>query len=257
MKVNFPSLAKSVKAGFVRRSPEILTGLGIAGMIGTVVWSVKSTPKALTLIEEKKKELDVEKLTPTETIKTTYKCYIPAAVTGAVSVACLIGANSVNSKRNAALAAALTISENSMKEYSSKVVEELGEKKEKAIRDEIAKDKIEKDPVSEKEVIVTGKGDVLCYDTISGRYFKSDIDKIKRIQAELNQRLILENYISMNEFYYEIGLPSIKIGDDLGWNVNDGTIDISFSSQLADEGTPCLVVDFSYFAPRYDYRGLM
>ena len=98
--------ARDVRTSLSRHSPAILMGIGIAGMVTTTVVAVKATPKALRLIEEKKQELDVESLTPVETVKAAWKCYIPAAVTGAVSIACLIGSNSVNTKRNAALATA-------------------------------------------------------------------------------------------------------------------------------------------------------
>ena len=62
-----------------------------------------------------------------------------------------------------------------MKEYQAKVVETLGEAKARKIKDEIAKDKVKNDPISNKEVIITGKGDMLCYDVLSGRYFKNNI----------------------------------------------------------------------------------
>ncbi len=252
-KLNPSNIVKSVRTVISKRSPEILTGIGIAGMITTTVMAVRATPKALALIEDKKIENDTDKLTPVETIKATWTCYIPAAVTGTLSVACLIGANSVNARRNAALATAYTLSESALKEYQEKVIETIGEKKEQTVRDAIAKDKIDRDPVSSKEVIITEKGNTLCYDSISGRYFKSDIDKLKKVENELNRRMRDEMYISLNEFYYEIGLNPISIGDDLGWNIDHGYIELNFSSQLADEGTPCLVIDYRV-APRYEYN---
>lgn len=95
----------------------------------------------------------------------------------------------------------------------------------------------------------------LCYDAVSGRYFKGDIEKIKKAECELNRQMRDEMYISLNDFYYEIGLDNIKLGDELGWNIDDGYIDLSFSSQLASDGTPCLVIDYT-IAPRYDFRNL-
>lgn len=254
-KLNLNKIAKSVRTVIVKYSPEILTGIGITGMITTTVMAVKATPKALMLIEEKKIDNDVDKLTPIETVKAAWTCYVPATITGCMSIACLIGASSVNARRNAALATAYTLSETALKEYQEKVVETIGEKKEQVVRDAIAKDKIDKDPVSSKEVIITEKGNTLCYDVISGRYFKSDIEKLKRVENELNKQMINDMYISLNEFYYEIGLSSIDIGDDIGWNIDKGFIDFSFSSQLADNGTPCLVLDYR-IAPQYDFRKL-
>ena len=103
-----------------KHSPEILTGLGIAGMITTTVFAVRATPKALRLIEERKKQEDVTKLTPIETVQTCWKCYIPSVVIGAASTACIIGATSVSARRHAALATAYALSESSMKEYQEK-----------------------------------------------------------------------------------------------------------------------------------------
>jgi hypothetical protein len=252
-KPKLSSISKGIRGAITKHSPEILTGIGIAGMITTTIMAVRATPKALILIEERKEEIDVDKLTPIELIKTTWTCYIPAAITGGLSIICLIGASSVNARRNAALATAYTLSESALKEYQEKVIETIGEKKEQTVRDAIAKDRIDKNPVSSREVIITEKGNTLCYDAISGRYFKSDIDKIKKAENELNRRMRDEMYISLNEFYYEIGLNPIGIGDDLGWNIDHGYIELSFSSQLADEGTPCLVIDYQV-APRYEYN---
>lgn len=246
----------SLKTAIKKHSPEILTGIGIAGMITTTVMAVRATPKALILIEERKEEIGAEKLEAMDMVKTTWACYIPAAITGTLSVACLIGASSVNARRNAALATAYTLSESALKDYQGKVIEMFGEKKNEAVKDAVAKDKVEKNPVVTREVIITEKGNTLCYDAISGRYFKSDIEKIKKAECELNRQMLDDMYVSLNDFYYEIGLDSVKLGDELGWNVDSGYIDLSFSSQLASDGTPCLVIDYSV-APRYDYRNLL
>ncbi len=252
-KPNVSKIVSDVRKGVKKHSPEILTGVGIAGMITTTVLAVKATPKALVLIEDKKKELDVDSLNAKEVVQAAWPCYIPAALTGAVSVACLVGASSVNVRRNAALATAYTLSESALKEYQEKVVETIGEKKEQSVRDAIAKDKVEKNPVTNREVILTEKGNTLCFDTVSGRYFKSDIDKLKKVENELNRQMISEMYISLNEFYYEIGLDGISVGDELGWNIDNGYIDLQFSTQLATDGTPCLVIGYMV-EPRYDYR---
>lgn len=246
----------SLKTAIKKHSPEILTGIGIAGMITTTVMAVRATPKALILIEERKEEIGAEKLEAMDMVRTTWACYIPAAITGTLSVVCLIGASSVNARRNAALATAYTLSESALKDYQGKVIEMFGEKKNEAVKDAMAKDKVEKNPVVTREVIITEKGNTLCYDAISGRYFKSDIEKIKKAECELNRQILDDMYVSLNDFYYEIGLDSVKLGDELGWNVDSGYIDLSFSSQLASDGTPCLVIDYSV-APRYDYRNLL
>lgn len=247
---------KNLKYATSKHTPEILIGVGIVGMATTTVLAVKATPKALQLIEAKKQEESKDELTAIETVKTAWKPYIPAVITGTMSIACLVGASSVSARRNAALYSAYKLSETALSEYKQKVVEEIGEKKEQIIEDKIAQDKVEKDPVTKSEVIITEKGNTLCYDTISGRYFKSDIERIKRTVNELNRRMINEMYVSLSEFYIELGLETTRLSDDLGWNLDDGLIDVDFSSQIADDGTPCIVVDYR-IAPRYDFCKLM
>ena len=250
-KPNLASIAKSVRTAMKKHSPEILTGIGIAGMITTTIMAVRATPKALVLIKDKKDELGTDELTK-ETVKAAWPCYIPSALVGTASVLCLIGASSTNFRRNAALATAYTLSESTLKEYQEKVVETIGEKKERDIREQVAKEKMVKNPV--REVILTEKGgNTICYDVISGRYFKSDRDTISRIVNDLNRQMRDETYVSLNDFYYELGLDSTKMGDYIGWNIYKDYIEINFSSHLDANGTPCLVMDYQV-APVYDYR---
>lgn len=252
-KPNLANLMSNTRQFVNKRSPEILTGIGIAGMITTTVLAVRATPKALQLIEEKKNEDWVDELSPLEVVKAAWKPYVPAAVTGIASVACLIGASSVNAKRNAALATAYKLSETALSEYREKVIETIGEKKEKTVRDKVAEERVKKNPVSKSEVVVTNNGTTLCFDPISARYFKSSIDKIKRAENELNKQMLhdISGYVSLNDFYDELGLDHTSVGDDLGWNV-DRLIDISFSSQLNDDGEPSVVLDY-LVTPKYDF----
>lgn len=251
-KPNLMEIARNVRTAMKKHSPEILTGIGIAGMITSTVMAVKATPKALDLLERKKLELNAERLEPKDIIKTTWKCYIPATIVGGVSIGCLIGASSTNLRRNAALATAYTLSESTLKEYQDRVVESVGEKKEQAIRDSISNDKVLNNPV--REVVLTDAGgNTICYDVLSGRYFKSDRDKISRAVNNLNRRMRDETYVTLNDFYYELDLDGTKMGDMLGWNIDKGYIDVAFSSHLDANGTPCLVIDYRV-APIYDYQ---
>ena len=260
---------KGVQNTLIKYSPEILTGIGIAGMITTTVIAVKSTPKALSLIDKElkrqNKELadeaerngevgfdEISKLKPIDVLKVTWKCYIPTVTIGAASIACLIGASSVHSKRNAILATAYKLSETAFSEYKEKVIETIGEKKEEVIRDKVHKERMEKDPVSKNEVFITDSGETLCYDYNTGRYFKSDIEKIRRAINTLNKKMLLDGYVSLNEFYEEIGIARTSTGDRLGWNTDSDLIDLNFSSQLTEDGKPCLVIDFKV-APKYDF----
>lgn len=254
MKGSFKNFLGKCKTQLSVHSPEIMIGVGIAGMLSSVIFAIKATPKAQEKIE-RAKEAKGDDLTKKEVVKTVWKEYIPAASTFALSAACIITSNRIESKRNAALTTACTLTETAFNEYRSKVIETIGEKKEQAMRDSIDKDRVTANPPKTNEVIFTGKGETLCYDTISGRYFKYDIDKLKRIELELNNRLLSEMYISLNEYYYAVGLPEVDCGNELGWNIERGLIKFNFSSQLTEDDTPCLVVSFDYStSPKYDYK---
>ncbi len=232
----FKNVGKILK----KHSPELLTGIGIAGMVVATVTAVKATPKALQLIEEKESE-DGKQMTKSEVVKTTWKCYVPAAITGVCSIGCIIGANSINARRNAALTAAYAISMSDLKSYKEKALEVVGEKKEQAIRDAVAKDKLEQAHVQTREFIPTGRGEVKCYDPLTDRCFLSDIETLRKAENTLNKRLRNEMIISANELFIEIGLDECNLGEKLGWDVDKGDIEFNFSSQLVD-GIPYLVL---------------
>lgn len=251
-KIDISKITKSVKALARKHTPEILIGLGTAGMITTAVMTGKATIKAVRIIDEKKVNENKTIIEKKEVVKAVWRCYIPPVITGSISITCIIFASSVNLRRNAALATAFELSEKALNTYKTKVIETVGEKKEKTVEDSVAKQVLNDNPVKNSEVLITEKGDTLCYDYYSGRYFKSDIEAVRRAVNTLNARMIDDGYASLNDFYYEVGLDNIAIGVDLGWNVNKGLIKLDCNAQLASDSQPCMVVNFSV-APTYDY----
>lgn len=251
MSTKISNFVKATKTSLKKHSPEILTGIGIAGMITSTVLAVKATPKALYLLEEAE-DIKGEKLTAVETVKAAWKPYVPAAVTVVASISCIIGASKINAKRNAALATAYGISERALARYRDKVIETIGEKKEKEIRGKIAQDGVDKQPVSKSQVIVTSKGNTLCRDELSRRYFRSDLDHIRKVVNELNRDMTFNDYISLEEFYTRLGLEPTKESSYLGWNLKDGLIELDYGTCLAENDEPCIVIDYN-IAPKYDF----
>lgn len=251
-KADVTTFIKSTGNFMSKHTPEILTGFGIAGMITTTILAVKATPKALALIEKEKERQWVDELKPIDVVKTTWKCYLPSAILGAASVGCLVGSSAVSLKRNAVLATAYKLSETALTEYKDKVVETIGEKKEKLVREAVAEDKVKNTPVKTSEVIVTGKGKTLCLEPTSMRHFESDAETIRRAVNDLNRRMRDEMYISLNEFYYELGLEGTDLGEMMGWNINVAYIDVTFTSALTPDNEPCLAIVYNT-RPVYDF----
>lgn len=243
----FGSWLAPLKIEFDKHSPEILTGLGITGMISSVIFSVVATPKAIKAIDEKKKELEKEKLSVKETVKTTWKFYIPTAVSLATSTACFVGANSVNTRRNAALAAAYSISETALVEYRDKVKELFGENKDKDVKAEIAGDKVVANPPSQNTIIVTGKGDTLFMEAITGQYFRSDIEKVRRVENDLNREMRSSMTMSLNDVLCALGVRhNHKTYDVIGWDIDKDPIEFSLIPVIDDTMGVVIVIDYRY-----------
>lgn len=253
MKATVLKLLTTTKDFFIKHSPEILTGMGIAGMITATVLAVKATPDAIKRVGKVKRN-NGGTISKTEEFKAVAPCYVPTVIITGVSIACLVGSNSINHKRNMALAAAYALSETTLTDYQAKMLETFGERNVQKVEDAIAKDKVEKNPVNDNEVIVTGKGESLCYDTISGRYFMSDLETIRQTVNELNAQLLEERFISQNEFFYALGLGPTGSGYELGWNYDhQGLIDVGYSAQMAADGRPCIALQYRV-QPNFKYN---
>lgn len=253
MKTSFKTLISNTGKSIERHSPQILLGVGIVGIGTSIVLAVKATPKAMELIEQKKEEEQVEKLTAVETVKTTWKCYIPTAVTTACTVMCLIKSNSEHTKRTAALATAYEFSRTALEQYKDKVVKVVGEKKAEEVKKEVAKEQVEE--VAKQNgpnIVIMDNNDVCCIDSLSGQIFSSNIDKIKKAENEINYTLLNESYTSLNTFYSLIGADSTRLGSELGWNIDFGKLEISYTTQLSENGKPCIVIEYNVL-PRYEY----
>lgn len=230
-----------------RNSPLILTSLSVVGVSSTAILAVRATPKAMYLIDKYKNQNNIPDISKLEAVKLTWKCYVPAASVGLVTSICIIAAHRVSMRRSAALATLYSLTETTFKEYQDAVEETLGKKKEKWIRDQIDKNHLKNNPPKQNEIVITGNGSVLVYDALSGRYFASDIEKIRKAINEVNHDLMTSNYITLNEMYSKLGLEDISLGENLGWDIERGLIEPRFSSQLTQDEKPCLVLNFKVF----------
>ena len=194
-----------------RNAPTILTCLGAVGVVATTVMAVKETPKALSLLKDAKEEKG-EELTKFEKFKIAGPVYIPSAITGVATIACIVGSNMISKNQQAALMSAYALLDNSYKEYRKKTDELYGEEAGKQIRGEIAKDKYTGDGISlddDKE---------LFYDFYSGRYFESTKEAVLWAQYETNRSMFVNYAVGLNEYYRLLGLEELPEYDSMGWS---------------------------------------
>jgi hypothetical protein len=241
-------IIQTIQKTFRQNSPVILTSIGIVGTLTTAYLAGRASFTAAEVImyEEQEQDRTQDPLSFKDRTKLVWKLYIPAIVSGAITVAAIISANRANTNRTAAAIAAYSVTEKAFDEYKQKVVEQLGERKEQNVRDEIAQDRVSKTPPSPTMIIETGN--VMCCEMHTMRYFESSMEKLRTAQNNLNQQLINSLYCSMSDFYHLIGLQTTSESDNLGWD-SDKLMELRFTSTLSPEGTPCLAFEYNYVKP--------
>lgn len=227
-------------------APTILTAMGVTGTVVTAYLTGRASVKAADMIRYEKETMDVEEFRELETkekILLTWKEFIPAVGIGALTITCIISVNRIGMRRTAALAAAYSLTEKAFDEYKSKVVERMGDSREQRLRDEIAQDQVIRKPLANNEVILTGNGDVLCYDSITGRYFLSQVETLRRAQNDINHQVLTTGYASLYNFFELVNLPSTPYSHEVGWNM-DSLMEVKFSAVLAEDGRPCMSINY-------------
>lgn len=229
-----------IASKIVDNAPTILTSLSAVGVVSTAVLAVKATPQAHRDIMDANSEFG-RPLEMSEKFKLTWHYYIPAAAVGIVTIGCIVSLHTTSQRRQAAMASVYSVTERAFREYRDKVEEQVGATKEEAIRDSVAEDKVKANPPREEVVIITGDGEHLMYDELSGRYFKSNVEKVRQAQNTINAEVINDMYASLNDFYRLIGLPINGYGEEVGWST-DNMLDIHFSAQVSEDGQPAIVL---------------
>lgn len=251
--LNLQGIIRGATKYLSKNSSAILTGCGIAGIFVTAATAVSAGIEIKEKLDDAYVENDCEELAPKEIVKTSWKSCMPVVASGAATIACFVGAQTINTRRNIMLASLYSMTANNFSEYRDAVVSKLGEKKDEEVRDEISRKKIEEHSPESSEVLITD-GDTLCYDSWSGRYFKSSIEKIRGAVNTINHDLNSELTIPLNDFYFLLNLPTVKAGDKAGWNI-DKPMKVYYSSQIAENNEPCIVLNY-YTEPMEDFMDI-
>lgn len=226
-------------------SPAILTGIGVTGTITTAYLAAKASVKAYRSLYEVQEGAETD-YTPREIVERTWQYFVPPITTGAITCGCIIMANRVGTRRAAAMATAYSLSDKAFEEYKEKVQERLGKKDEKAIRDEIAQDQVNRNskrPV--QDPLDTGKS--LFYEGYTGRYLYSNVETLKAAQNKVNHQINSHSYASLTDFYNAAGIPPNSISDDLGWNSNKlMELDFSATEYETEDGRTEACMVFNY-----------
>lgn len=246
---------------WTNHGPVITTTAAVIGVGATVYSTTRSTIKACDLIQEAENERAWERiewehhgsaddpevvveLSGREIFDLTWRLYIPPALFAMSTIGCIIAVHRVGVAQAAAATAIYNLTDTAYNEFRNKVDEKYGENESDIIREDIVKEKVHAEPKPEPGTsFVTGNGMVLCKDGVSGRYFYSSLESIRRSENEINRRLLSEGVISLSEFYNSINIPQTSISDEVGWD-QDRMLDLRCTTTLSEDDQPCIFLDY-------------
>lgn len=251
---------KMVGNGAVKYAPAICASVAAVGVVTTAVMAYKAAPKANEIVARKKQDIEdvqdtdkeLRRKIRIEMAKELAPVMAPVVICGALSIAMIFCSLKINARRLSAISSAYAITSTAFKEYKAKTKEIVGESKEHKIRNAIVEDHMAGTNTETVKMITTGEGEYTFFDDASGRFFKSDIEKIRYKINQLNKRLLVEMWISQNEYYYEMGLPPVSGGDYMGWNLDSGLIEVDTNWREDEMNRPYCVLSYS-LEPRFNF----
>jgi hypothetical protein len=253
-----------------KKSPELAASAALVAGAAALWKCYKATQKLdgmLQAAEIKKNEevlkakqrgeavdATVEGLTTKEKIPVYAKCYLSTFLFAAASAGLMIASVKLGRHQLKAAMLMYTTAQNALEEYEKATEEVVGENKAAKIKGKVAQNAIEKNKPAGQEILDTGYGKTLCYDMLSGRYFRSDQEFIRRKINNLNADLLDCGFVSLNDYYESIGLTGVMYGSSHGWHYStnrygNGTIHVGFEWGQAVPGCEPIQGDFEDALP--------
>lgn len=231
---------------------SILTWVGVAGVASTVYITRQDTLKAEDAYWEARESSD----TPVDYWRTTWRCYIPTAISAAGTIGCILGAHYCSAKQTEAITSAYLTSQATLHEYQRKVIERIGPNKERELHDEVIKEVANQTAPAAVysqgmvDAIETGHGKTLFYDVPGDVYFKSDMQFLRSKVNDINYELRSEMIFDWNELYYRWGLPARKYGSEMIFDV-DHPLEPRFVPEMMEDGQVRINIDYELYPRQY------
>lgn len=220
-----------------KETPSILATLGVVGFLTSVWMTAKAAPKAKDILEELPEDAPM-----LDKVKAVAPIYAPTVGTILLSIAFVMSSNRMHRYRYASVLALYSIGERSLEKWQTAVLKEVGPKKyEKA---ELLTMDPNEDPNPPPTAILLDDDKVLMYDVFSGRYFKvQTVEVVRSIVNRLNEQILAGDWISVNDYYFELGLEPLEYGGEWGWTSYRSIIEIRTDAFLKDD-RPVVSVSF-------------
>lgn len=215
----------------------IFTGIAIGGTIVTNVITAMRTLKYKEILEE----CDGNKP------KAVAKTYWPSLISGAAT----IGAITLAEKANLAEIGILTGSCAFLAAKAHGLEDAIADRADEQILEDIRENElVQYIKLPGPSVEETGRGDELCLEAYSGRWFRSSKEAVDRAVEEFQKMHDDGYYLSMNDLYILLGIVETRFGHDYGFPANDEyfekhiVVDVDYYEGVKEKfGEPVLVID--------------
>lgn len=253
---------------------DILTFAGIASMSGAAVLSSygahKATLKIEGLKEVKAQSLDPNltdeeieaavRMTTKEIVKEVWVDFVPAAACLLTGITCILIAKRIDAAKIAALASTAALLDEKL-HLHDKAMEKLDpadrEKVQEILDQEVLKQAGPPPWKDETALAPIAAGDgasgqkMLCLESLSGQYFWSNPDIIRRSVSEFNSWLTSTGMVgfgahgTVNDWFdiLDQNLEHTELFSVLGWN-SEHMLDITLDSRLNEVDRPVLIVNY-------------
>lgn len=244
------ALSRLIRSNSKAHSPIIYTALAAGGTLVTAYLSARASFKAARAIDAYEAEGHNEDPTTRflERTKLVWKFYIPTGISAVSTIGFGIASNRIGAQKIIAAQSALALSNQTYTDYRNRVITELGDNKDQAIRAAIAQQQVINHPSPSQELLITGPGNVLCYEQWTGRYFACDMETLRKSVNDVNQKLLAHDYATLTDFYYMIGLAPTSQSSQLGWRTPK-QLKMEYSAVFSDDNRPCIAFEYNYVGP--------
>ena len=238
----------------------------VVGLYASVIFTAKGQKKADEIIAERNdacnNPFDPDVMLPSkrEIFDLTWECYLPAALCTIATTGCIIGSCYLDRKQIAALTGSVALLTANRNKIEEAIKEKYGEEGLNEIKQKLVAGKFKE---GEKQVEIvrtvaeeTGKGDLLCFEGYSGRWFRSSEEAVVAAEKEFSRRFKEGDYICLNDFYELLGIEVTHFGHTFGYVPDEWYYDhedgIEFANSLipaekTDRGEDVLYIDiFTY-----------
>ena len=256
------AILKKAGAKLYKNRSLLLACGSLVGLYASVVFTARAQKKADEILYERNEACnspnDEEIMVPgkKEVFDLTWQCYIPPAISVAATTGCIIAGLYLDRKEIAALTGSVALLTANRNKIEEAIKEKYGEEGLEAIKSKLACSGDNQVEVLKVVAEETGKGDLLCYEGYSGRWFRSNEKAVEEAEKEFSRRFKDGEYLCLNDFYDILGIEESHFGFQYGWIPGEDYYDtedgIEFTNSLipaskTDRGEDILYIDlFTY-----------